>query len=393
MLTPVEAAAIIAAHAPRFPIMPVALRDTASCVLQQDVFAESDQPPFDRVAMDGIAVSSKSAAREFLIAGIQAAGAPPLTLANSDSCIEVMTGAMLPSGCDCVIPVERITVVNGRARLAENATLAASLNVHRRGTDCRAGTQVLSKGAVLSAPEIAVLASAGLAHVQVTRLPRIVVISTGDELIEPGQPMSAWQIRRSNVYAVTAILRAHGFTRVADDHLADDEEQLRVRLSKHLDDADVLILSGGVSMGKFDFVPKILAELGVNQLFHKVAQRPGKPMWFGTRDSKAVYALPGNPVSTLACMARYVLPGVKASLGMTHEPYIVELGENVTPLPSLTTLLPVRLSHTTATSIAHPRATQGSGDFTSLIGSVGCVELPPGAAQLTAGTAVNFYRW
>jgi molybdopterin molybdotransferase len=230
-------------------------------------------------------------------------------------------------------------------------------------------------------------------------MPRIVVISTGDELIEPGKPLTDWQIRRSNVYGVLASLRTHGFTRLADDHIVDSEEILRERLRRHLDSADVLILSGGVSMGKFDFVPKILGELGVKQIFHKIAQRPGKPMWFGVRNteqgsSNAVYALPGNPVSTLACMARYVLPGLRAALGIVSNPAAVQLTGDCKGLSSLTTLLPVKtVTDPSGVMLAHPEPTKGSGDFTALIGTHGCVELPPGDTVIASGTAVKFFPW
>jgi molybdopterin molybdotransferase len=377
MLSPAAATEAIAIHAPRLPTIPVALRDAAGCVLKQTVYAERDQPPFDRVSMDGIALVSDrvlAGQRDFRIAGTQAAGAAPLTLPSDNDCIETMTGAMLPAGCDCVIPVERIAIRNDHAHLSDAAEATPWLNLHRRGIDCRAG----------------------IVHVQVARMPRIVVISTGDELVEPGKPLSDWQIRRSNVYGVLAALRNHGYTRLADDHIADDEAVLRQRLSKHLDNADVLILSGGVSMGKFDFVPKILTELGVQQIFHKIAQRPGKPMWFGVRDDgKAVYALPGNPVSTLVCLARYVLPGLRAALGAAHQaPEVALLASECKILPSLSTLLPVRVNLDAAGQLrATPQPTQGSGDFTSLIGSHGCVELPPGSGTFPLDSSVKFYRW
>jgi molybdopterin molybdotransferase len=399
MLSPVEAEAAIAAHAPRLPIVPVALRDAAGCVLKQTVYAERDQPPFDRVAMDGVALASSSfqnGQREFRVAGTQAAGAAPVALANENDCIEIMTGAMLPAGCDCVIPVERITLRDGYARVADDVVAAPWLNLHRRAVDCRAGDVVLRPDIHLGAPEVAVLAAAGLVHVQVTRVPRVVVISTGDELIEPGKPLSDWQIRRSNVYGVLAALRNHGYTRLADDHIVDDESVLRERLRKHLDNADVLILSGGVSMGKFDFVPKILGELGVKQIFHRIAQRPGKPMWFGVRDDgKTVYALPGNPVSTLVCMARYVLPGLRIALGLTpRDAATARLASECKILPALSTLLPVRITSDTDGQLrALPKPTQGSGDFTALIGSEGCVELPLGTGVVPAQSVVKIYRW
>jgi molybdopterin molybdotransferase len=374
--------------------MPAALRDAAGCVLRQVVRAERDQPPFDRVAMDGIAIASRSTTRQFRIVGTQPAGAPPLQISNDDECIEVMTGAMLPHGCDCVVPVERINIADKRARLADDVIATPWLNLHRRATDCRAGAELLHPGTVLGAPEIAVAASAGLMHVHVTRTPRIMVVSTGNELIEPGASISDWQIRRSNIYGVLTALRRHGYVRLADDHIADDERQLRERLGNYLNEFDVLILSGGVSMGKFDFVPTILGELGVKQIFHKIAQRPGKPMWFGVRGDKAIYALPGNPVSTLACMARYVLPGLRIALGLDANPEAIRLTAHCGVMPTLATLMPVRIVNDGSGNIsAQPQPTHGSGDFTSLIGAEGCVELAPGAEPATKGTIVNFYRW
>jgi molybdopterin molybdotransferase len=393
MLTPAAAEAAIRSQVPRLAIQSVELRAATGRVLQEVICAERDQPPFNRVSMDGIALASSSGLQSFRIAGTQAAGASPLTLAEPGDCIEAMTGAMLPIGCDCVIPVERIEVANGVAKLVDGATPLPWLNVHRRGVDCRAGAEVLRAGVKLGSPEVAVLASAGKTHVQVASSPRIVVISTGDELIEPGEPLSDWQIRRSNVYAVMAALRSRGYDQVSDDHIADDEAALRVRLAHHLRAADVLILSGGVSMGKFDFVPKIMAELGVKTIFHKVAQRPGKPMWFGVHaDGKAVYALPGNPVSTLVCLTRFVFPGLDAAAGvaLSAEP-ILALGDSCKPSADLTLFMPVRL--TGAPSTAQPKPTQGSGDFTSLLGTEGFIELPPGDRLAERGALVKFYRW
>jgi molybdopterin molybdotransferase len=222
------------------------------------------------------------------------------------------------------------------------------------------------------------------------------IISTGDELIEPGAPVNDAQIYRSNVYAVHAALRRRGFTELAQDHLPDDLNTLRVRLAAHLQSHDVLILSGGVSMGKFDYVPQVLTELGVNVAFHKIAQRPGKPMWFGVGpNGQAVYALPGNPVSTLVCLTRYVFAGLAAAMGGAAESVdVVSLAAAVQVKINLTTFLPVRL-HVQADGLvqAAPRPTQGSGDFTALLGTDGFVELPPGPAVISSGTAVPFYKW
>jgi len=187
--------------------------------------------------------------------------------------------------------------------------VSAGMNVHTRGLDTRAGTQLLSPGTRLGPPEVALIASTGMARAQVSRAPRITVISTGDELREPGEEVADWQIYRSNAYGVLAALQRRGLPHLAHDHLPDDRDILLERLNAHLTSQDVLLLSGGVSMGRFDYVPQVLAELGIEVIFHKVEQRPGRPMWFGTGRGKTVYALPGNPVSTLVCLVRYVLPG------------------------------------------------------------------------------------
>ena len=301
-----------------------------------------------------------------------------MVLANTDACFEVMTGAVLPTGCDCVVPVEKISVQEGIARLQEDVIPTAGLNIHPRGLDCRAGMTLLEPGMSIGTPEVAVIASQGLASAQASRTPRIVVISTGDELIEPGEPVSDWQIYRSNVYGVLAALQRRGYGQLTHDHLPDDLATLRTRLRTHLDERDVLILSGGVSMGKFDFIPQVLPELGIAVVFHRVAQRPGKPMWFGVGDrQRTVYALPGNPVSTLICLTRYVFPGLAAAMGAAPaQPAMIRLSESFEVKPALTYFLPVTLvADAAGQRSAQPRPTKGSGDFTSLIGTDGFVEL------------------
>jgi molybdopterin molybdotransferase len=350
--------------------------------------------------MDGIAiatVASNAGRREFRIAGIQAAGSRQMLLANADACFEVMTGAVLPHGCDAVIPVENITVADGIARLADDVKPIAGMNIHSRGLDSRAGAKLLEAGMKLRAPEVAVIASAGLARVAATRPPRIMVISTGDELKEPGDAVEDWQIYRSNAYGVLATLQARGFDLLTHDHLPDDLDVLRQRLRAHLEAHDVLILSGGVSMGKFDYVPQVLQELGIEVIFHKVDQRPGRPMWFGVGgDGTTVYALPGNPVSTLVCLVRYVLPGLASALGAPQiAPEFVSLSGDVEVRPTLTLFQPVKLLPASeggpAAALVTP--TRGSGDFTSLIGTAGFVELAPGTQPLKRGTLVPLYRW
>lgn len=399
MITPAEADLLIGQNLQCLPIESLPLAQCAGTVLRENIYAERDQPPFDRVAMDGVALASRAVhagTRGFRIQAIQAAGEPPLTLAATSDCIEVMTGGVLPVGCDSVIPVEQVSIAGGRASLAEGLKVEPWQNVHRRGTDTRQGTLLVSAGLRLRAPEIAIAASAGMARIRVSSQPMLAVISTGNELVEPGEPVLAHQIRRSNAYAIVSALREHGFQRVADDHLHDDADELRQRLSFHLKTHDVLILSGGVSMGKFDLVPGVLAELGVRTVFHKVAQRPGKPLWFGVGPGgTAVFGLPGNPVSTLVCFTRYVLPALLGSLGHAPQPAErIALAAPVTVNPALSYFLPVRLEQDDWGRLwAQPSPTNGSGDYTALGGTDGFVELPPGPNTYPKGFVTRLYRW
>jgi molybdopterin molybdotransferase len=398
LISPAEAEAQIRAHAALLPATSLPLAELIGATLRERVVAAYDQPPFDRVTMDGIAfafAAYEQGRRKFRVAGTQAAGAPPLSLGNSEHCIEVMTGAMLPAGCDCVVPVEQLSVADGVAQLAPEAAPQSRSNIHERGTDSRCGQDLLQPGIRLGPAEVAVIAANGQTHASVSRSPRIAVISTGDELIEPGKPLAAWQIHRSNVYAVMAALQRRGFAQLTLDHLPDDPAILRERLGAHLQAHDVLILSGGVSMGRFDYVPQVLAELDVRVVFHKVAQRPGKPLWFGVGPGgQTVYALPGNPVSTLVCLARYVFAGLETSLNAAPSaPERIALAERFEVKPALTMFVPVQIGSAAVQRQAVLKPTRGSGDFTSLIGTDGFVELPVGPAAVAAGTPVALYSW
>ncbi len=406
MITPAEADALIRQHVTCLPIESLPLAQCAGAVLRENIYAERDQPPFDRVAMDGIALDSTSwqPGRPLRVQGMQAAGQAPLALQGPSAspsgplahCIEIMTGASLPAGCDAVVPIEQVRIEAGTASLAETVHPAPGLNVHRRGSDSRQGDLLLDAGVRLGAPEIAIAAGAGMARIRVSAQPRVIVISTGDELVEPGDPIEPHQIRRSNAYAVMASLRGHGYQRVSDDHLDDDASQLRERLHLHLSTHDVLILSGGVSMGKLDLVPQVLAELGVQRVFHKIAQRPGKPMWFGiAANGAAVFALPGNPVSTLVCLARYVLPALHGAMGGREAPpRRIALAAPIEVKPALAFFMPVRISiDDWGRPWAEPKPTHGSGDFVSLAGTDGFVELPPGPHTFPKGFVTNWYRW
>lgn len=399
MLTTAEAAQAIADSMPDFGSESVALDQAAGRILRQAVSAERDQPPFNRVTMDGIAIrfaSFDTGNRQFAIQGTQHAGDPVQTLQSDQNCIEIMTGAVLPEGCDCVIPVERISVVDATASVEDAYEAKDGQFIHPQGSDHASGHEVLRPGVTISPMDIAIIASCGFDKVEVGRAPEIRVISTGNELVPPGEPVAAHQIRLSNGPALVAMLAGQGFTNSRHDHLVDDPTILERELSRHLENANVLILSGGVSMGKADFVPQVLRKLGVEVVFHKISQRPGKPMWFGIGPAnQAVFALPGNPVSSLVCCRQYVLPALLTASGRkSTPPRFAVLTEDVNFGADLTCFLPVRTRSLDNGSIsATPVPTNTSGDFASLSGTDGYVELRKDESEFPVGSVVPLHGW
>lgn len=398
MLTTAEASAAILAAMPAAAVESVPLASASGRILQQTVVAERDQPPFDRVTMDGIAIAFDdfaNGARSYNVQALQAAGDAALKL-EAGNCIEIMTGASLPKGSDCVIPVERIAVVDGVATLEAEYTPQQHQFIHPRGSDHAKGAHLLTPGTRISPLDIAIIASCGLTEVAVSAAPTIRVISTGNELVAPGEPIEPHQIRMSNGPAMIALLEKHGYSDSEHDHIADDPDALRERIAAHLEAANVLILSGGVSMGKADYVPQVLSDLGVEVVFHKISQRPGKPMWFGIgKDGQAVFALPGNPVSALVCCRQYVIAALDSAAGLqAAPPEFASLAQEYVFKPQLTCFLPVRLvSSVGGQTLAMPVQTNTSGDFAALGATAGYVELALETTTFAAGTGVQLHRW
>lgn len=398
MLTVAEARHSVLEAMPTLDVESTPTGTSTGRVLRQNVIAERDQPPFDRVMMDGIAIAFdafKAGTRSFPIQSTQAAGDERQIL-DGGKCIEIMTGASLPEGADCIVPVERIVVHKGAATIADDYVAEAKQFIHPRGSDHEKGTTLLTGGRRISPMDIAVISSCGLTDVDVSRLPSIRVISTGNELVAAGRPIASHQVRLSNGPAIIAMMQDFGYTDCSHDHLVDDPDLLEQRIGDHLEAADVLILSGGVSMGKADYVPDVLKNLGVDVVFHKITQRPGKPMWFGTGPrGQVVFALPGNPVSTLVCCRQYVVPALERASGLgAGAPEFASLTQDVTFKPDLTCFLPVRLvSNTAGQTLAMPVHTNTSGDFAALSATHGYVELAREHKHFAAGTAWPLHRW
>ena len=398
MTTTADAAQLIDRNMPRWPAVAVPLGAALDRILAEDVAAERDIPAFDRVTMDGIAFAFgayEQGTRDFAVSATLPAGVAAPPLPDAQHCIRVMTGAVLPEGADTVVPIERVTLHEDRASIAASARVTEGQFIHRRGSDREKGATLLATGARIGPPEMAVLASVGKAELRVAALPKIAVVSTGDELVGVDEPLLPHQIRSSNGRAIEAALERHRCAQVTRTRLRDEPETLLAAIATLHDGHDALILSGGVSMGDFDFVPAVLERLGARLIFHRIEQRPGQPMWFGmSREGKPIFALPGNPVSTLVCLTRYVLPAMRRALGATdarHE--VVRLSESVDHGPSgLTYFVPVCLAWSDdGIARARPRAINTSGDFSSLAGTDGIVELPPDRRK--AGDSVALYRW
>jgi molybdopterin molybdotransferase len=394
-----EAETLIASRMPLWPAARVPLDACADRVLAENVVAERDQPPFDRVTMDGIAIAYDdwgAGIRRFAHAGTQAAGSPAMALREPGSCIEIMTGAICPAGADTIIPVERTTRDGHWIDVAADAPVAARQFIHRQGSDRRRSDLLLAAGARIGPPEVAVLASAGAASVAVAAMPRVAVVSTGDELVGVDEPLEPHQIRSTNDFAIAAALQRQRLAEVTRARLRDDPGELIAAVDALHDRHDVLILSGGVSMGQFDFVPAVLERLGAEVVFHRINQKPGRPMWFGlSRDGKPLFALPGNPVSSLVCTTRYVLPAFRRAAGLAVGPAeCAVLTGDVEAPQGMTYFLPVAIEWSDdGIACAEPRPTNTSGDFVSLAGTDGFVELTAGPAVHTAGTAATLFRW
>jgi molybdopterin molybdotransferase len=308
-----------------------------------------------------------------------------------------MTGAVCPAGTDAVVPIERVRIEAETAVVDDTATVAPGRFIHARASDRRAGDTVLEPGIRIGPAESAVLASAGCARVSVSALPAIAVVSTGDELVSvDASTIAPYQIRSCNDLAVAASIERAGVGRCERATLPDDPEQILRELAALHQRNDMLILSGGVSMGEFDFVPAVLDSLGSELIFHRIEQKPGRPMWFGISSAgKPIFALPGNPVSTLLCMTRYVVPALKLALGLEPAaPEIASLDRPVSGPTGLSYFVPVRLRWDSAgRTLAEPRPTNTSGDYVSLAATDGFIELGAGGGEHPAGASGRIFRW
>ena len=375
-------------------------------VSKEAIYADRDFPPFHRVSMDGISIdytAFKNGQRSFRIAGTQAAGSTKLALQDLKNCMEVMTGSVLPDNTNTVIRYEDITIKNGIAMVHVDS-LQKGQNIHEKGKDRKVGDLLIAKNTKIAAAEIGVLATVGKSFVKVAKHPKIMIVSTGDELVDVEKIPRDHQIRRSNIFTLVSLLERLNISSETA-HITDDKPILKSKIKTYLKDYDVLLFSGAVSKGKFDFLPEVFDELGVEKLFHKVAQRPGKPFWFGStkntdlvakqpnNKNTIVFGFPGNPISTFVNCLAYFYPWYYKSVGLDYEQETAILSSTVSFKPNLTYFLQVKLSSRFGHLVATPVLGNGSGDLASMIHADAFIQLPQGQTVFEKGAVFPVIRY
>jgi molybdopterin molybdotransferase len=400
-----EAAEVVLSHAraleetPR-PVESVSLLDSLNRVLAGPVVADRDQPPFNRSTRDGFAcrAAGLDGTQPLRILGLLRSGdtwAGPHPKAGE--AIEIMTGAPVPEGLDCVVMVEHTTAGNGFVRTAEGRKWTPGENIVPRGAEARAGASLLAAGTRLLPPHLAIAAACGRETLPVYARPRVAILATGDELVPLGQTPLPCQIRNSNSYSLAAqVARAGGEAVIlpaAPDRQAAIEDSIRTALA-----CDLILLSGGVSMGKYDFVEQALASQGAEFFFTGVRIQPGRPVVFGRLPAdgsfRYFFGLPGNPVSTMVTFALFARTILGALCGQNADSLGPDFGEAhleaaVEPRPGLTRFLPARKTSSFAGTTVRLQGWQGSGDIAAAAESNCFLVLPDGSRRLEAGERVS----
>jgi len=372
----------------------VAIADARGRVLAADLQAAGDVPPFPCSAMDGYAILAGDAGRTLQVVGESRAGIPSSLPISGRNAIRISTGGAVPAGATAVIRQEDVEAHDGT--ILTRATVGAGENVRGAGEDMRSGETVLRAGTALGAAELGAAVAAGAAELPVARRPRVQVLCTGDELRAPGEPLGPGEIHNSNAPMLDALAAEQGAV-VGEParRLPDDPAATEAGLAAALERADVVIVSGGVSVGPHDHVKPALAVLGVEEVFWRVALQPGKPTWVGRRGDVLVFGLPGNPVSAVVTFALFVRPALAALQGRTEERSLepeAVLGAAVPQNPDREQAVRVRLERRDGTLVAMPNGPQGSHIVTSLLGADALALVPAGAGELEAGAVVALER-
>ena len=385
-----EALAIVADAANRLPTEPVALDDVYGRFLAEEMQAGIDLPPFVSSAMDGFAVRASDTPGELVIVGESAAGSPYAGTIESGQAIRISTGAVVPADADAVVPIEDVTVEGTRVRIPEPAP--GDEFVRATGSDVHRGQPLLAPGTRIGPAQIGAAAAVGLRTLPCHRRPRVAILTTGSELRAAGETLADGEIYDANGPMLRAALQTAGAVVEQIPAAADTADAHRAALTRALA-YDVVITSGGVSVGDHDLVRSVGAELGVRELFWRVALRPGKPLSFGVRGTTLLFGLPGNPVSTLVCFELFVRPALLAIQGArdfapAFAPGV--LGVPVRRNPARDDMIRVHVDRTRRPTVLTPAAGQQSHQIAITAGADALARIPAGTGEMAAGTDVDY---
>jgi molybdopterin molybdotransferase len=396
MITVDEAFEFVRQSVRSFPATRVALSESLGLRLAEPIVSDRDSPPFDKSMLDGFAIAVDDPAPTRRIIEQVIAGDVPQHAIEPGVTILVMTGAPVPEGADAVVKHEDTERLDEATVRLPAEKIAAGSGIFRRGSSFQQGQEVIPSGKQLKAVDLALMAEVGKALVNVIPQPHVAVLSTGNELVECGKPLAAGQIRNSNGPMLVAAIQEVGATPLDLGIARDDVAELRGAIAQGLE-ADILLITGGVSAGVMDLVPAVLAELGVTQVFHKVRMKPGKPLWFGTRETAGrrtlVFGLPGNPVSTLVSFQLFVKPAIAALAGAEFssvKPLRGQLSAAAKHHGDRPTYHPCRLDRNAqGQDTVEPLLWRGSADLAALTDANGLMLLPAGDYELAIGTPVD----
>ena len=394
MITVAQALQTVLNSCHNFGIEEIPFLKSMGRILKEEIVADRDFPPFNRVSMDGISIDYqqfKNVRRVFKIEGIQAAGSRQITLKDPKNCIEVMTGAILPNHTNTVIRYEDVTLEYGIATVNIDL-IKEGQNSHNKGKDRKVNDLLITQNTKISAAEMGVLATVGKSVVKVAKQPKVMIVSTGDELVGVDQIPLEYQIRRSNVFTLVSLLERLNITSETS-HISDDKLIIKSKIESYLHEYDVVLFSGAVSKGKYDFLPEIFEELKVYKKFHKVMQRPGKPFYFGKTDTCTVFGFPGNPISTFVNCLAYFYPWYHRSVGLEIIQETAILGEDVSFVPNLDYFLQVALENKSGNLVAIPVAANGSGDLASLANTDAFIQLPKDTTEFKKGAVYPILKY
>jgi len=399
MITPCDAVRLILKHARPLGARRVGLTDALGHCLAEDVRADRDLPPADRSAMDGYAVRCADLAKlpcDLRLKGEVAAGSPARPRVTPGSCVRVLTGANVPPGADAVVMVEQTAARNGHVTFHGRPSPGA--NILRQGEDARKGATLLRKGTLLGPIQIGTCAAVGKARVLVRRRPRVAVLCTGEELRAPEASVRAHEVRNSNGPMLCAALEAWGYPNATCVTVPDDAALLTGALRGHLARHDVVLLTGGVSVGNYDFVRKAVDRIGATVRFHGVAMKPGKPCLYATtRKGKQIFGLPGNPLSAMNGFHEFALVALRRLSGLPPgecQPSLrVALASPITSPGGRVRYLLARLAWGDDGVRAEPVPTHSSADLVAGGRADGALVVPADAREMAAGSLAEFRPW